>query len=47
MLFRSYFPYDQCAYEELLLQGRRFSEADKRLSGETENLLIELSLLEE
>lgn len=41
------FPYDQCAYEELLLQGRRFSEADKRLSGETENLLIELSLLEE
>lgn len=41
------FPYELCAYEELLLQGRRFSEEDKQLGGEVENLLVRLSLLEE
>ena len=40
------FPYDLCIYEEMLLQGRRFSEEDRQLGGEVENLLVELSLLE-
>ena len=42
-----YFPYEQCAYEELLLQGKTFPEKDKKLRGEIEELLVELYLLQE
>lgn len=41
------FPFDLCVYEEMLLENRRFSEEEKRLGGQVEDLLVELSLLEE
>lgn len=42
-----YFPAEQCAYEELLLQGRFFRTEDKKVRGEIEELLVELYLLQE
>ena len=39
--------YEQCAYEELLLQGRFFQAEDKQLRSEIEELLVELYLLQE
>lgn len=41
------FPDDRCVYEEMLLQGRVFSEEDKRISPQIEELLVELYLLQE
>ena len=42
-----YYPGEQCAYEELLLQGRFFQAEDKQIRGEIEELLVELYLLQE
>jgi len=42
-----YFPFDDCAYEDLLLRKSCFSEEDKALSGEVEDVLVEISLLED
>ena len=42
-----YYPGEQCAYEELLLQGRFFQAEDKKIRGEIEELLVELYLLQE
>ena len=39
--------YEQCAYEELLLQDRFFQAKDKKIRGEIEELLVELYLLQE
>lgn len=41
------YPGEQCAYEELLLQGRFFQAEDKQIRGEIEELLVELYLLQE
>lgn len=42
-----HFPGEQCAYEELLLQSRFFTEEVKKIRGEIEELLVELYLLQE
>ena len=42
-----YYPDEQYAYEELLLQGRFFQAEDKQIRGEIEELLVELYLLQE
>ena len=42
-----YYPGEQCAYEELLLQGRFFQAEDKKIRSEIEELLVELYLLQE
>lgn len=42
-----HFPGEQCAYEERLLQGHFFTEEDKRLREEVEELIVELYLLQE
>lgn len=42
-----HFPGEQCAYEERLLQGHFFTEEDKRLREEVEELPVELYLLQE
>lgn len=41
------FPWDLCVYEERLLEGRYFGQEDKKISGEIEELLTELYLLQE
>lgn len=41
------FPWDWCVYEEMLLEGRYFGQEDKKISGEIEELLAELYLLQE
>lgn len=41
------FPWDLCAYEEMLLQGQHFTEEDKKICGEIEELLTDLYLLQE
>ena len=41
------FPWDLCAYEEMLLQGQHFAQEDKKICGEIEELLTELYLLQE
>lgn len=42
-----YYPGEQCAYEEMLLQGRFFQVEDRQIRGEIEELLVELYLLQE
>ena len=42
-----HFPYDLCAYEEMLLEGRFFRDEDREISGDIEDLLTELYLLQE
>lgn len=41
------FPWDWCVYEEMLLESRYFGREDKKISGEIEELLAELYLLQE
>ena len=41
------FPWDRCVYEEMLLQGRYYGQEDRKISGEIEELLAELYLLQE
>lgn len=41
------FPWDLCAFEEMLLQGQHFTQEDKKICGEIEELLTELYLLQE
>lgn len=41
-----YYPGEQCAYEEMLLQGRFFQVEDRQIRGEIEELLVELYLLQ-
>ena len=41
------FPWDLCAYEEMLLEGRFFQAGDKELCDDIEELLTELYLLQE
>ena len=41
------FPYELCAYEQMLLEGRVFPDEDREISGDIEDLLTELYLLQE
>ena len=40
------FPWDQCAYEEMLLEGRVFPNGDKKICDDIEELLTDLYLLQ-
>lgn len=42
-----HFPWDLCAFEEMMLQGQHFTQEDKKICGEIEELLTELYLLQE
>lgn len=42
-----YFPYDLCRYEELLLGKKRFSQDEKVISSEIEELLVEICMIQD
>ncbi len=42
-----YYPFNHCAYEELLLRKSYFSEMDKVISEDVEDLLVQFYLLSE
>lgn len=42
-----YFPYDLCRYEELLLRKKQFSQDEKVISSEIEELLVEICMIQD
>ena len=41
------FPYSLCCYEELLLGGKLFSQDEKIISSEIEDVLVEISMIQD
>jgi len=41
-----YFPHDLCRYEELLLKKRTFSQDEKIISSEVEDILVEIYMIQ-